>query len=103
VNEQLVVRGKTCHARRRLVRGVPLVENWSEKLPTSRELDVLPVTVLTRVLGPPRLNLGLHIVNGVRRLHLKRDYLAVKGGPNLGPRHTVKGRGKVQLGSFQIY
>lgn len=27
------------------------------------------------------LDLGLHIVNGIRRLLLKSDYLAVKGDP----------------------
>jgi hypothetical protein len=50
----------TSHMRRRLVvRGgdlsdeVPLVGNWSEMLPTSREHDNLPVRVLTGVLGPP--------------------------------------------------
>jgi hypothetical protein len=32
------------------------------------------------------LNFGLYIVNSVRRLHLKSDYLAIKGGPILGPR-----------------
>jgi hypothetical protein len=52
----------TTRARRRLVvrggdrsEGVPLVVNWSEMLPTSRKQDVLPVRVLTGVLGPPRL------------------------------------------------
>jgi hypothetical protein len=71
---------ETCRVRRRLVvRGgdsserVPLAANWSEKLPTSREPDVLPVLVLTGVLSPPRLESCLHVVNGVRRLHLKRD------------------------------
>jgi hypothetical protein len=34
------------------------------------------------------LNLGLHIVNSVRRLHLESDFLAVNRGPNLGPRHV---------------
>jgi hypothetical protein len=53
---------ETCGMRWRLVvrggdssEGVPLVGNWSEKLPTSREQDVLPVMVLTGVLSPPRL------------------------------------------------
>jgi hypothetical protein len=57
----LVVRGRdlsceveTCHARRRLLGGVPLVRNWSEVLPTGREQDVLPMRVLTGVLDPPR-------------------------------------------------
>jgi hypothetical protein len=68
-NEQLVLRGgdlsceaETRRARRRLVvrggdssEGVSLVGNWSEKLPTRREQDVLPVMVLTGVLSPPRL------------------------------------------------
>jgi hypothetical protein len=49
VNERLVVRGGD------LSEGVPLVGNWSEKLPTDREHDVLPVMVLTGVLSPPRL------------------------------------------------
>jgi hypothetical protein len=50
-----------CRARQRLVvrggdlsKGVPLLGNLSEKLPTSREEDVLPVMVLTRVFSPPR-------------------------------------------------
>jgi hypothetical protein len=66
------------------------VGNRSEKPPTSREHDVL-----TGVLSPSHLesglhaiNLGPHIVNSVRRLHLKRDYLAVKRGPNLVPRQS---------------
>jgi hypothetical protein len=49
-------------ARRRLLvrggdlsEGIPLVGNWSEMLPTSRKHDVLPVWVLTGVLGLPRL------------------------------------------------
>jgi hypothetical protein len=53
---------ETGRARQRLVgRGrdlsgeVPLVGNWSEMRPTSRERCVLPVRVLTRVLGPPCL------------------------------------------------
>jgi hypothetical protein len=59
---------ETCHARQRLVgrggdlsceaetcRGIPLVGNWSEMLPTGRNRDVLPVWVLTRVLSLPRL------------------------------------------------
>jgi hypothetical protein len=37
-------------------------------------------------LGLYAINLGLHNANGVRRLHLKRNHLTVKGGPNLGPR-----------------
>jgi hypothetical protein len=52
------------------------------------------MTVLIGILSPPRLefwpsrcNLGLHIVTGVGRLHLKKDYLAVKRVPNLDPRH----------------
>jgi hypothetical protein len=45
----------TRRARRRLIEGVPLVGNWSEKLPTSREQDILPVMVLTGVLSPPHL------------------------------------------------
>jgi hypothetical protein len=49
VNEQLVVLGGDWSE------GVPLVGNWSEKLLTSREQDVLPVMVLTGVLSPPRL------------------------------------------------
>jgi hypothetical protein len=59
---RLVVRGgdlscevETCRVRRRLVRGIPLVGNWSKMLPTGRRLDVLPVSVLIGVLGPPRL------------------------------------------------
>jgi hypothetical protein len=44
VNKWLVVRGGNCSE------GVPLVENWSEMLPTSREHEVLPVMVLTGVL-----------------------------------------------------
>jgi hypothetical protein len=35
--------------------GTPLVGNWSEMLPTGRKHDVLPVWVLTEVLGLPRL------------------------------------------------
>jgi hypothetical protein len=68
-NELVVVRGgdlsceaETSLARRRLVvRGgdwsekLPPVGNLSEKLPTSREQDVLPVMVLTGVLSPPCL------------------------------------------------
>jgi hypothetical protein len=74
--------------------GVPLMGNWSEKLPTSREHDVLPVMVLTGVLSPPHLKpWPSHCQSWpshcqwCQRLHHKRDYLAVKGGPNLGPRH----------------
>jgi hypothetical protein len=59
---RLVARGgvfsceaETSRARRRLVRGVPLVGNWSEMLPTGRSRDVLPVWVLTGVLSLPRL------------------------------------------------
>jgi hypothetical protein len=48
-NKRLVVQGGDCSE------GVPLVENWSEILPTSREHDVLTVMVLTGVLNPPRL------------------------------------------------
>jgi hypothetical protein len=60
-------------------------------LPIGREQDVLLVMVLTGVLTPLLnlglhfVNLSLHIVNGVRRLCLVRNYLTVKGGPNLGP------------------
>jgi hypothetical protein len=53
---------EACRARWRLVvrgedlsEGVPLVGNWSGKLPTSGEQDVLPVMVLTGVFSPPRL------------------------------------------------
>jgi hypothetical protein len=49
---RLVVR-LSCEAE--TCRGIPLVGNWSEMLPTSRRLDVLPVWVLTGVLSPPRL------------------------------------------------
>jgi hypothetical protein len=35
----------TCRARWRHVAGIPLVENWSEMLPTGRRLDILPVWV----------------------------------------------------------
>jgi hypothetical protein len=63
---------ETSRARRRLVVGIPLVGNQSEMQPTGRRLDVLPVWVLTVVLRPPVLNLGLdiinlgfHVVNGV--------------------------------------
>jgi hypothetical protein len=42
---------EACRAWRRLVVGVPLVGNWSEMQPTGRRLDVLPVRVLTRVVG----------------------------------------------------
>jgi hypothetical protein len=48
-NEQLVVRCGDWSE------GVPLVGNLSEKLPTSREQDVLPVMALTGVFSPPRL------------------------------------------------
>jgi hypothetical protein len=48
VRRRLVVRGGD------FSEGVPLVGNWSEVLPTGREHDVLPVRVLTGVLGPPR-------------------------------------------------
>jgi hypothetical protein len=48
-NELLVVRGGD------LSEGLLLVGNLSQKLPTSREQDVLPVMVLTWVLSPPRL------------------------------------------------
>jgi hypothetical protein len=58
---RLVVRGgylsceeETCHVRRELVVGIPLVGNWSEMQPTGQRLDVLPVWVLTEVLSPPR-------------------------------------------------
>jgi hypothetical protein len=45
---------ESCRARRRLVGGVPLVGNWSEMLPTSREHDVLPVRVSHPILqGKP--------------------------------------------------
>jgi hypothetical protein len=46
---------ETCRASEDLSEGVPLVRKWSEKLPTSREQDVLLVMVLTGVLSPPRL------------------------------------------------
>jgi hypothetical protein len=46
---------ETCRARWRVVKGIPLVGNWSEMLPTGRNRDVLPVCVLTRVLSLPRL------------------------------------------------
>jgi hypothetical protein len=36
-------------------KGVPLVGNWLETLPTGREQDVLPMMVLKGALGPPRL------------------------------------------------
>jgi hypothetical protein len=82
---------ETCRARRRLVTGIPLVGNWSEMQPTSQRQDVLPVWVLTGVLSPPVLNLGLdifnlgfHVVLGY--LVLKEDPFTIKGGPNLGPR-----------------
>jgi hypothetical protein len=34
-------------------KGVPLVGNWSDVLPTGWEQDVLPVMVLTRFLNLP--------------------------------------------------
>jgi hypothetical protein len=37
------------------------------------------LVLLVSNLGLHIVNLGLHIVNGVRRLHLKRDYLTIKG------------------------
>jgi hypothetical protein len=53
---------ETCCVRRRLVvrggdssGGLPLVGNLSEKLPTSREPDILPMMVLIGVFSPPRL------------------------------------------------
>jgi hypothetical protein len=58
-----LVRGGDFSCETETCRGIPLVGNWSEMLPTSRRLDVLPVWVLTGVLSPPRLNLGLDIVN----------------------------------------
>jgi hypothetical protein len=52
----------------------------SERPPTGRKQGVLTVMVLMRIWSSPFvLDLGLHIVNDVRRLHLKCDYLAVKG------------------------
>jgi hypothetical protein len=57
-NVQLVVRGRelSCEVEIRR-RGVPLVGNWSEKLPTSREQFVLPVMVLIEVLSVTSLKL----------------------------------------------
>jgi hypothetical protein len=93
---------RTARARRRLLvrgrdfsEGVPLVGNWSEVLPTGREQAVLPVRVLTGVLNPPCpeswpafvlsiLAFTLSMVS--ENLVLVRDYLAVKGDPNPGPR-----------------
>jgi hypothetical protein len=49
------VRGGDLSCEAELVMGIPLVGNYSEMLPTGRRLDVLPVWVLARVLGPPRL------------------------------------------------
>jgi hypothetical protein len=53
---------ETCCASPRLVvrggdlsEGVPLVGNWSDMLPSSREHDVLPMMVLTGFLSLPRL------------------------------------------------
>jgi hypothetical protein len=46
---------ETCRARRKLAKLIPVVRNLSEMLPAGRRLDVLPVSVLTRVLNPPRL------------------------------------------------
>jgi hypothetical protein len=75
--------------------GVPLVGNWSEMLPTDWNRDILPVWVLTGssvflVLnhGLDIINLGLHIVDGVRLPCVEGDLFAVKGGPNPGPRHV---------------
>jgi hypothetical protein len=48
-NGYLSCKAKTGRAK------LPLVENLSEKLPTSQEQDVLPMMVLTGVLSPPRL------------------------------------------------
>jgi hypothetical protein len=65
---------ETCHARLRLVVGIPLVGNWSEMQPSSRRLDVLN-------LGLDTFNLGLHDVNGVgscvegKSFHYKRGAL----------------------------
>jgi hypothetical protein len=109
-NEQLVVRGgdlsfeaETCRSRRRLVvRGGDL----SCEAETCRRGFLLWGTSRrsSQLVGNKTsyqwwswqgclvllvLNLGLHIVNGVRRLHLKRDCLAVKGGPNPGPRQLA--------------
>jgi hypothetical protein len=51
----LLVRGGDLSCEAETARGVPLLGNWSEILPTGREQDVLPVMVLTGVLSPPRL------------------------------------------------
>jgi hypothetical protein len=99
-NDLLIVQGgdwsceaKTGRARQRLVvrggdfsEGLPIVGNLSKKLPTSREQDVLPVMVMTGVLSPPRLESWPSRCQWCQILHLKSDYLAIKGGPNLGPR-----------------
>jgi hypothetical protein len=37
------------------------------------------LVLLVLNLGLHTVNLGLHVVNGIRRLHLKGDYLVVKG------------------------
>jgi hypothetical protein len=55
VRRRLVVRGGDLSCEAETSRGVPLVGNWSEMLPTGWRLDVLPVSVLTGVLSPPRL------------------------------------------------
>jgi hypothetical protein len=54
-DRDLSCEAETCRARRRLVGGIPLVGNWSEMLPTSRNRDVLPVWVLTGVFSLPHL------------------------------------------------
>jgi hypothetical protein len=60
--QRLVVRGgdlscraETSHARQRLLKGIPLVGNLLEVLPTGQRPDVFPVWVLTGVFSPPQL------------------------------------------------
>jgi hypothetical protein len=87
VNKQLVVRGGdlSCEAENGR-RGFPLVGNLSEKLSTSREQEVLPVMVLTRVLSPPRLEPCPSHCQWCQKTPPQERLSRRQWGSNLGPR-----------------
>jgi hypothetical protein len=81
-NKLLVVRGGDWS------KGLPLVGNWSEKLPTSRQQHILPVMVLTGVFSP-RLESWPSHCQWCQKTPPQKQLSRRQRGPNMGPRQYI--------------
>jgi hypothetical protein len=79
---------ETCRVRRRLIGGIPLVGNWSETWRlASVGLDWGPQSSSSWILALALSILAFTLSTVLGYLMFKGDLFAIKGGPNLGPRH----------------